>query len=498
MVAELLVLLGVEHLQHRARRVAAEVRAHLVDLVDHHHRVVRAGVAERPDDRARHRADVGAPVAADLGLVAHAAHRDALELASHRAGDRLAERRLADPRRADEAQDRRARVRLQLAHGQELEDALLDLVDVVVVAVERLTGFLEVEVVLGGHAPRQLHDPLEVGPDHAVLGGLRRQSLESLQLAIGLLAHHLRQVGLFDPLAQLGSLGGALVGLAELLLDRLELLAQEVLALGAVHLGLDLRLDPRPQRDQLVLAREQLEQAPQPLREVALLEQLLALLGLDPERAGDHVRELGRVVEVRDRHLQLLRQVRHLLDDLAEGVLHVAGERLELGGLLDHVGVLLDARDEVRLGGDEVGQPHALPALHEDPQRAVRDLDHARDGSRHPHAVEVVRAGALDVGVLRGDHHQHPLAGQHVVDQLDRALLPDRERRERVRERDGVLQRQHRQALGERAPDLHVLRLTGGGDLDAHYSSALGSIGMRRASSVCCTSGISIRRMPSS
>ena len=41
-VAERVVLLGVEHLEHRARRIAAEVRAHLVDLVDHQQRVVGA------------------------------------------------------------------------------------------------------------------------------------------------------------------------------------------------------------------------------------------------------------------------------------------------------------------------------------------------------------------------------------------------------------------------------------------------------------------------
>ncbi len=137
-VAEGRVLLGVEHLEHRAGRVAAEVRAHLVDLVDHQHGVVRPGVAQRADDRPGHRADVGAAVAADLRLVAHAADRDALELAAHRVGDRAAERRLADAGRADEAEDRRARVGLELAHGEELEDAVLDLLDVVVVVVEHL------------------------------------------------------------------------------------------------------------------------------------------------------------------------------------------------------------------------------------------------------------------------------------------------------------------------------------------------------------------------
>ena len=85
-VAERVVLGRIEHLEHRAGRIAAEVGAHLVDLVDHEDRVAGAGVAERPDDRARHRADVGAPVAADLRLVADAADRDPLELAARARG----------------------------------------------------------------------------------------------------------------------------------------------------------------------------------------------------------------------------------------------------------------------------------------------------------------------------------------------------------------------------------------------------------------------------
>ena len=127
-------------------------------------------------------------MAADLGLVAHAADRDALELAPHRGGDRAAERRLADAGRADEAEDRAARVRLQLAHREELEDAVLDLLDVVVVAVEHLarvpsrSRWSSVDFDQGS-----VGDPLEVAADHAVLGRLRRQPLEARQLALGLL-----------------------------------------------------------------------------------------------------------------------------------------------------------------------------------------------------------------------------------------------------------------------------------------------------------------------
>ncbi len=52
-VPERVVLGRVEHLEHRRGGVAAVVGAHLVDLVDHHHRVHRAGVADRADDHAR-------------------------------------------------------------------------------------------------------------------------------------------------------------------------------------------------------------------------------------------------------------------------------------------------------------------------------------------------------------------------------------------------------------------------------------------------------------
>ena len=143
-IAERVVLRRVEHLEQRRRRIALEAGADLVDLVEHEHRVHRARLLQRLHDAAGHRADVGAAMAADLRLVAHAAERDAHELAVHRARDRLAERRLADAGRADEAEDRplhrerAALLRLQLPHRQVLDDAFLDLVEIVVILVEHL------------------------------------------------------------------------------------------------------------------------------------------------------------------------------------------------------------------------------------------------------------------------------------------------------------------------------------------------------------------------
>jgi hypothetical protein len=72
-IGEGVVLLGVEDLEQRRRRIAAEVVPDLVDLVEHEHGVGRARLLHALDDLARERADVGAAVTADGGLVVHAA-----------------------------------------------------------------------------------------------------------------------------------------------------------------------------------------------------------------------------------------------------------------------------------------------------------------------------------------------------------------------------------------------------------------------------------------
>jgi len=73
-------------------------------------------------------------VTADLGLVMDAAQAHAHELAAHRSSDALAERGLADAGRPDEGQDRAAQRLGQAANGQVLEDAVLDLLQAIVVS----------------------------------------------------------------------------------------------------------------------------------------------------------------------------------------------------------------------------------------------------------------------------------------------------------------------------------------------------------------------------
>ena len=169
----------------------------------------------------------------------------------------------------------------------------------------------------------------------------------------------LGQLQLLEPLAELVDLGLLVVALAELLLDRLQLLAEEVLALALLHLRLDLGLDLRAELDHLELAAEDARDRVQPLLDVGGVEQRLLLVGLQAHRRGDKVRERTRVVDVRGRDLELLGEVGHGGDDPPEQVLDVARERLELLRLLDLVRHLLELADQVRVVGD--------PALELDP-----------------------------------------------------------------------------------------------------------------------------------
>ncbi len=110
----------------------------------------------------------------------------------------------------------------------------------------------------------------------------------------------------------------------------------------------------------------------------------------------------------------------------------------------------------------------ALGRLDEDPQGAVGDFDHPLDHAHDADVVEVRRGRLVEVGVARGDHHQHPVAAEDVVDQLDRAGLADRQRGDRVREGDRVAQRQDRQRLRDRQGAVRRLFVEGGlDDLEA-------------------------------
>ena len=78
MIAERLVLLAVEHLEQRGRRIAVRIGGQLVYLVEKNKRIHHLRLSQRAYDASGHRADIGLAVAANVSLVAHSAERTKL------------------------------------------------------------------------------------------------------------------------------------------------------------------------------------------------------------------------------------------------------------------------------------------------------------------------------------------------------------------------------------------------------------------------------------
>ena len=268
-------------------------------------------------------------MAADLGLVAHAAQAHPDELAARGLGDRLAERGLADAGRADEAQDRRLQPVDALLHREVLDDALLDLLEAVVVGVEDLHRGGEVLADLALLAPRQREQRVDEVAHDRRLGRHRRHHLELLELAERLRLGLLRHPGGLDLLLHLVEVG-VLVALAELLLDRLDLLVQVVLALALLHLALDAAADALLDLQDVDFAFEQAEQVLEALRDGAHLEDLLLLLELQRQVRGDRVGEPAAVVDPGHRGQDLGRDLLVELDVLVELREQRAAHRLDL------------------------------------------------------------------------------------------------------------------------------------------------------------------------
>ncbi len=126
--------------------------------------------------------------------------------------------------------------RVALAYGKKLDDAAFDLVEIKVIFVQHLARGDEIEVVRGFLRPRKLDQPVEIGAHHRVFGGGLGHALEAFQFALGLFARRIGHAGLGDRLAKFLDLDAfRILALAEFLLDLVQLLAQDELALLGAH-----------------------------------------------------------------------------------------------------------------------------------------------------------------------------------------------------------------------------------------------------------------------
>ena len=368
------------------------------------------------------------------------------------------------------------------------------------VGVEHALGARQVDDLLGALRPRHGDEPVDVGARHRVFGRGSRHLGQPIELPQRFLLHVVRHAGGFDLLAELVELLGLLVSLAQLLLDRLHLLAKEVLALVLPDLGLHLGLDLRTELEHLQLLRQDAVELVHPGADVERLEQLLLGGGVDGGQAGrDEIRQARRIGDVRRQRRQVVGQHGRELDDLLEIGPDVPLQRVDLDRvrLAEDLHGLADLGAEVGLGRERSLELQPREALHDEPQASVRQLEHLVDVGQRPNWVQIRLAGLFLIGLVLGEHPDQLAARNGLVNQLDGALPRHSQRHEGIGEEDGVAERQHRHVRGDDVRPLSSAVL-GTRRFVGHNATSLVAWG-RRAGASAPTTLLSIqlgRRLP--
>ncbi len=342
-----------------------------------------------------------------------------------------------------------AGLRIQLQHCQLLQDAVLDLGQVVVVLIEHRTCVGQVEVVVGRGLPGQLQHQLQIRARHLVIGGRGRQTLQPPQLALGFLAHVVGEHGFRKALAQGLHVGLFRRGFAKLVLNGAHLLAEHVIALLLADLGTCLVCDLVAQLQHLRLVVEILEQPLQGVGHGVRFKDRLFVRHVHAEHRGEQIHEVQRTGNLGQHLLEValglgLRELHHPAGLFDDGTV----KRLNLRAALRRHREPLHLRLQEWLGLRERLDQHAVGALHEQLD-GVLDMGHLLDDGSGADPVKVGQPGLVVTGIALGDDDEDlVLAGQGSFDGGARVGPADRQRQEHRRQQHRVLERQHGQRPG--------------------------------------------------
>ncbi|OQC53698.1 MAG: hypothetical protein BWX55_00919 [Deltaproteobacteria bacterium ADurb.Bin022] len=100
-VVERKVLLRIEHLQKRSRRIASEIGAEFIHLIQTKDRIIGTGFFQKLDDFSGHRSDVGPAVSSDLGLIVNPTQGNTDKFSVRRPGHRFGNGCFSHTRRTD-------------------------------------------------------------------------------------------------------------------------------------------------------------------------------------------------------------------------------------------------------------------------------------------------------------------------------------------------------------------------------------------------------------
>ena len=328
----------------------------------------------------------------------------------------------------------------QLAHGEILEDALLRLAQPVVPDVERLLHLPELDLIGARFlVPRQRDDPVEICADHLILARRWREHAHALRFATRLLHHLLGQPRLLDLLEEIDGLLLAGIRLAQLRLDRAQLLPQIELALMLLDLHFRLALDVLHHTRALHFALETREHEADSLPDVEALDHLVLVGDAEVHVRGREIRETPRIrhVHLQDRR-HFIRNAVHQLRERLGGVHQPRHELLAVDRIERRLRCGLDARDRIGLPLFDAVDDDASQPLQRDLDGVARKVDALVHPRCHPHAANEGAGVDRLVVITARDHEANDEAG-FVVRADDRQIFRgahlDRDRAERVDDR---------------------------------------------------------------
>ncbi len=234
------------------------------------------------------------------------------------------------------------------------------------------------------------------------------------------------------------ALGG--VGVAQLVLDDAELLAQVVLALAAVDGVLDLALELAVHRGLAEVALDPVDEELEALDRIYGLEQELLFFEWEVDEGREEVGERVRpFVAVHPQDVQqLVRVLRVALDQLLEerrGLVHevIGLDRLRRRPRDDFA----QAPFEIRLVLQHLHELDALPPLQEELEAVARQRQPLHDGRKDADLRQVLGARILLVTALLAEGGDEVLLVGEALQQADVAVDADLQREHAAREKNG-------------------------------------------------------------
>ena len=363
-------------------------------------------------------------------------------------------------RRASGHPARLGRVGAHAAHGQILEDPVLDVLEPVVGAIQVARHPRHVD--LGGSelAPRKVEHRVEEPTDDRDLGAHGGGLAQLAELTRDELARGRRELLGSQTLRVAGEvLVGLRAGLLDLVAQHAHLLVQQHLALRALDALLHLEGDLLLHAEHRVLLGEALEQGGEALLRALDLQQRLLLPGLDLQVRGDDVGQLVRTVRLLHHELRLVGELRVQLHVAHELVGHAAREaartrRARVRGLERRV---LD--QEVGLGLERALGADALVTLDQRLDAPVGQLEQLQHASAHADRAKVLEIRVLRRALALRAEDQRGLRVPSRLDGGDGLLAADEDRRDHLGEEDEFASRQEGQ--GRAAAALPLLRSRG-------------------------------------